>query len=462
MNRAEARAILSELERRVPIGARLHDKKFPDQTSFVEDPNDFVAALCSRRAGKSRGLAKRALRAMCKHRGFTVPYIGLTRESAYNIMWPTLFEVNREHNLGAKLHESDLRMELPNGSNYKLFGADMKNFIERLRGGKYSEAQIDEAQSFRSHISTLVDDVLGPALADLRGATVLSGTPGPIPSGLFYDASHAKYGYSVHKWTVFQNPYFPDPVGFVRRLKEKKGWTDENPTYQREWLGQWVLDLDALVYKFNKERNVYDELPGGHDYLRILSVDYGWNDATAFAIVSYSHSLRHVFVEHVEGHSELIPADIAQRIIALQERFRPVKIVADTGGLGKSITEEFVRRYSIPIHPAEKKEKLTNIRLLNGDFIDGNLSVHSSLTELHDQYATLVKGDDGMEDPTLPNDLCDAVLYGYREAKHYLGEIKEPEPAIGTKRWADKEAQRMLEREAVAFEEERAKEWWEQ
>lgn len=464
MERDLARLILLEQSRRDKreVTEKLNDLSFPQQTGFVNDPSSFVSAICSRRAGKSRGLGKRAIKAMYRHPGFTVPYIGLTRSAAYNIMWPTLWELNRQYNLGAKLKESTLTMELKNGSSYKLFGADMKNFIDRLRGGKYSEAQIDEAQSFRSHLSILIDDVLGPALGDLRGATVLSGTPGPIPSGIFYDASHGKMGYSPHSWTVYDNPYFRDPIGFVAELKRKKGWSDANPTYIREWLGKWILDLDALVYKFKPERNLYDALPAATIFNRILSVDYGWNDQTAFAIVAYSERSPYVFVEHAEGHSEMVPADIAAKLKELIERFNPHCVVADTGGLGKSITEEFIRRYHIAIEPADKREKLTNITLLNGDFIDTKCFVHRSLTNLQDQYLTLIKAENPTpskyEDPKLPNDLCDAVLYGYRKARHYLG-VKPVEFKSEEEKWKAKE--REMEREEVErFSQRQATPWW--
>jgi terminase large subunit-like protein len=465
MNRDLARIILLEQSRRDtrPVPEKLGDLTFPQQDAFVHDPADFVAALCSRRAGKSTGFGKRAIRAMYRHPGFTVPYIGLTRESSYNIMWPILWQLNRQYNLGAKLHESDLRMELRNGSNYKLFGADMKNFIERLRGGKYSEAHIDEAQSFRSHLKTLIDDVLGPALGDLRGPLALGGTPGPIPDGIFFKASKGKLGFSAHHWTVFENPYFPKPREFVAKLKLEKGWTDNNPTYQREWLGQWVLDDDALVYKFRPDRNIYDELPVGLQWSHILAIDYGWNDQTAFAIVAFSKQSPHVFIRHVEGHSEMVPSDIAKRAKELIDEFKPINIVADTGGLGKSITEEFIRRYHIPISAADKREKLTFINLLNGDFIDGRCFVHRSLTNVHDQYQSLQKAENPTasryEDPTMRNDLADAILYAYRKARHYLGQTPHTY-ANDEEKWKAYEKD-LEQKEIEAIEGEGDRAWWE-
>ncbi len=427
MDRTEAKLWLDEAKKRnrTPLLERLVDNQFPKQRAFVLDQNDFISALCTRRAGKSYGLGLRLFRAALRHPGSVSPYIGLTRESAHNIMWPVLSHINRRFGINAAMAESDLTLRLSNGSTVKLFGADMKNFIERLRGGKYAEAQIDEGQSFRSHLSTLIDDILTPALGDLRGSLVLTGTPGPIPSGPFFDASNGGSGYSPHAWTLYENPYFPKPHEFVQRLMEKKGWTDQNPTYLREYQGKWVIDLDALVYKFKADRNQYDALPIGIKWSFVVAVDYGWNDQTAFAVAAFSEHSPNVFLVHAEGHAEMVPSLIAKRLHELIEEYRPISVIADTGGLGKSITEEFIRRYHLAIEPAEKREKLTYINLMNGDFIDGRCFVHSSLKRLKDQYETLIKAENPTasryEDPTLPNDLCDAALYAYRKAKHYLG-----------------------------------------
>lgn len=455
-----ARDVLREIDRRrkareaqVQV-SDLVDRGFPEQARFVEDSSQFVNALCTRRAGKSHGLGLRLFRAALRHPGELAIHIGLTRLSTHAIMWPVLTAINKRYRIGATPTESDLTWTLPNGSMIRLVGADQKNFIERLRGPKYSEAQIDEGQSFRSHLETLIDDILTAACADLRASIVVTGTPGPLPSGFFYEACEKDLGFSKHKWTLYQNPYFPDPRGFVEKLKKKKKWTDKNPTYQREWLGKWVIDLDALVYKFNRDKNLYRELPAGHDYLRILVIDYGYDDHTAFGVTTYSRTLRKVFLEHAEGHPEMIPSEIAAKAIKLRDTFSPFKILADTGALGKMITEEMRRRYHLPIHPAEKKDKLTHISLMNGDFVDGNLLVKDTLTALHDQFEALTKADDGLEDPKLPNDLCDVSLYGYREAQHYLGETKVDPPPPGSKESYDREAEEMEKRELERLEEE--------
>lgn len=440
----------------------LVDMTFPEQLKFVEDRAMFVGAQCTRRAGKSNGIGFRLYRKALKYPGSFLPYIALTRESAKNIMWPVFREINEKYKLGASLAESSLTVTLPNESRIVCFGADMKNFINRLRGVKTPEAAVDEAQSFGGHIEELINDVLTPAISDYEdGAITLTGTPGPVPAGYYFDACHGKHGFpSVHKWSIYDNPYMPRGRKFVDDLVKKMGWTDQNPTYLREWCNQWVMDLNALVYKFSPEKNQYESLPPGHEWMRILSIDYGWNDQTAFGITTYSPSCLHSYTEWVEGHSEMIPSQIASRVKELRSHFNPYLIIADTGGLGKSITEEMIRRHGLPIEAAEKTEKLTAIHLLNGDYIDGKHFVHKSLVRLQDQYKALIKGEDHKEDPSKPNDLCDAVLYGHRHARNYLSKLRGTAHKFGSVEWAKAEADRM-EREAV-LEAENAETdpWW--
>lgn len=461
MDRREADLILREAARRA---LRPDPSKglFAQQLALLNDPSPLKAALCTRRAGKSYLAGTMLYRSSFEYKGSTQLYVALTRESAENILWPVLREINEKYALGADLVDSELKAYLPNESRIWLVGADMKNFIPRLLGGKYPLAIIDEAQSFRAHIEELIDDVLSPAAMDYQGQICMFGTPGPIPAGYYYDTTEkGMNGFSLHKWGWQDNPHLKDPHGFVQRLMERKKWTKDNPTYRRQYLGEWVLDLDALVYKYKEGRNDYDSRPDSEEWHSILGVDYGWNDKTAFAVISYNPRSPYVFIEHCEGRSEMIPSEVAGRLGQLIERFKPVKIVADTGGLGKTITEEMIRRYGIPIHAAQKTEKLSWISLMNGDFIDGNLKVHSSLKELRDQYQTLTKDDDkGLEDPSLPNDLCDATLYAYREAKAYAFELPKIPPKTKEDKWAIEE-ERLLQAAEKAYTIEKDTPWWE-
>jgi hypothetical protein len=375
-------------------------------------------------------------------------------------MWQILLSIGSKAGIEIDPKESSLTIRiLETNSEIQLVGADTKNFIERLRGIPYAVVLIDEAGFFRDHISLLVDDVLEPSISDLNGQIILLGTPAVRPQGLFYEATMGKAnGWSVHKWSVFDNPHMPNQRAFVDAMMKRRNWTVENPTYQREWCGNWVEDLDALVYKYKKGKNEYNALPTNDGWIRVLAIDYGWHDKTAIAVVAYHPKVKKSYVEYAKGYSELIPSQIAEMLQKVIHRYSPSKIVADTGGLGKSITEEMRIRYQIPIIAASKTDKATYISLLNGDFIDGNLLIHSSLSELSHQYSTLVKDEDGSEDPTMPNDLCDAVLYAWRETRSYQG--KEDKIYSTKEERINAEADAYWQKESEKIEEEERKEWW--
>jgi hypothetical protein len=434
---------------------------FDKQLDCLRDKSTFVAALCTRRAGKSYLAGVRLYLAALTHPNSISIYIALTRTSARNIMWQILLNIATKAGIEIEPKESSLTIKIrESNSEIHLVGADTKNFIERLRGIPYAVAIIDEAGFFRDHISLLVDDVLEPSISDYNGQIVLLGTPAVRPQGLFYDATMGKTsGWSVHRWSVFDNPHMPNQRDFVDKMMIRRGWTKDNPTYLREWCGQWVEDLDALVYKYKKEKNDYRELPTTNDWTRILAVDYGWHDKTAFAVVAYHPKVTRSYIEHAKGYSELIPSQIADMLQKLIVRFNPVKIVADTGGLGKSITEEMRIRYQIPIVAASKTDKHSFISLMNGEFIDGNLLVNEKLEELRHQYSTLVKDEHGDEDPNMPNDLCDAALYAWRESKNY-----QATPDIVYQSQEEKinaEAMKYWEEQSEELEKKETLEWWE-
>src|SRR5665213_3194795 len=222
-----ARRAKSESANVIPL-----DPSFPSQNGFVEDNARFIDAQCSRRAGKSTGLGKRFFKTMQKHPRAKCFYLALTRDSAKEIMWPVLQELNDTYNLGCTFTESTLIVKHPNGAKLQLYGADMKNFVKRLRGQKSPGVGIDEAQDFGTHLQGLIDDILTPMLVDYEdGWLAMTGTPGPVPQGYFFQVTQEhKHGYSHHEWTILDNPYIPDANAFIQDLITRREWTLEHPT----------------------------------------------------------------------------------------------------------------------------------------------------------------------------------------------------------------------------------------
>lgn len=461
MSPEQARLVLHELRRREQLRDPPYIRNCHDhQKQFLYDKNRFKAAYAGRRGGKTamvtRGLVWRA---NYYNEGINA-YVGVTREAAKRLMWRPLQNLCRKHGIQAQFNKVELIVYFPNGSEIWILGADKEEDLEKMRGPSYVTFVIDEAASYRPILETMVDDVVEPALGDRRGHLWVTGTPGRHCAGFWYDVCHRADGkehFSVYHWNVRDNPFFDDPEGWLEETKRKKKFTEDHPTFKREYLGQWVTDKSSLVYKYDPAKNDIDRLPEPHpgdqpfQWTRILCIDFGVTHPTAFVVIAYKPHDPNVYVERAWARTDLSPSDVAERIKMLQEEYRPPggepwdafeAIVGDTGGMGKAFAKELEQRHHIWIEPAEKQSKLAFIDHMNGDLAVGRLKVVRDacrpLIREWQQLAWSIKFDrlqDKYDDRLQDDHNADAALYGWRRARAYEAVPRETKPAVGTKAW---------------------------
>lgn len=457
--------ILAELKRRAPWDPL--DELFPSQRRFIEDKSRFKAALCGRRAGKTTAVVHWAIKIAMA--GGRVAFIALTLGSARELFWKPFKEIKEKKQIKCHLNETLLEITFPGGGEIKLRGADKPKEIEKIRGVPHDLVAIDEAAYIGDFLEKLVEEVIEPSLFDRRGSVVLVCTPSAGMVGMFYDVTRPeleerKKGWSVHEWSMADNPHIGDVPAELAAIKERRAWTDQTPKYIREYLGRWCRSDEDFVYNFAEKRNVYRPdgapdakhgLPVGYDWQFILSVDIGFRDQTAFVVSAFAQNCPDWFIVEAFGKSEMIPSDVAALMIQLRDKYDTHKIVMDCGALGLSIAEEFRARYELQIQAADKKEKLAAIELMNSDMLNGRVKVPAGSPVIA-QWQTLQFDENGLEDPRCKNDLADAALYGWRYAKHYL-------PAEGVKpaETLDSQMAAYWQKQAQNIETAKSREWWE-
>ena len=191
--------------------------------------------------------------------------------------------------------------------------------------------------------------------------------------------------------------------------------------------GKWYVDSSGLVYYCYQEGCNIDFLPKhipAAEWKYVLGTDYAsTNDATAFAVCAYSSYEPEVICCWTEEHKGMSPTDAAHRISELTEQFgRFESIVGDSGGLGAAYVLEMTKHFAIPISPAEKQHKLAYIRLLNGELANNRLKIVSPYCSTWINQAKNLLWSDGTrtkENQSQHNDSCDALLYCWRECRHY-------------------------------------------
>jgi hypothetical protein len=427
------------------------DPNFPKQNSFVLDASRYIDAQCSRRAGKTNGLALRFFNTLQKYPNSQCLYLALTYESAIDIMMPVLKELNDKYSLGCTFTEGV--MKHPNGAKLKVMGADMKNFIKRIKGRKFPGVAIDESQDFGTHLQSLIDDVLTPCIADYAdGWLAVTGTPGPVPQGYFFNVTQErKYGYSHHEWTLLENPYMPNPAAFIEDLKKKREWDDNHPTLLREWRNKWVLDVESLWIRYKESVNHYQALPlRSTAYNYIMGIDLGFKDADAIAILAWHEDDPKTYlVEECITRKQGITELVAQ-VEALEKKYKVSKMVIDEGGLGKKIAEELRRQKGLPVEMADKARKQENVEFLNDALRRGLFMAKGASQFAQDSYLVQIDWDKSTPDKIVikkkpHSDIIDAVLYAFKESPSFAYEAPKPKPHPGTKEWADSQVDEMWE-----------------
>jgi len=173
----------------------------PWQQKVWTDNKRFQVVAAGRRTGKSRYAAwKLIVKALEAKRG-QVFYVAPTQGQARDIMWQTLLEVG--HPVISSSHVNNLQIKLVNGITIALKGADRP---ETMRGVSLYYLVMDEYADMKPEVW---EQILRPALADLKGDALFIGTP--MGRNHFYDlhqyASLSKdKDWQGYHFTSYDNP----------------------------------------------------------------------------------------------------------------------------------------------------------------------------------------------------------------------------------------------------------------
>ncbi len=439
---------------------KVKDWAFPEQLKFIEDESRLKALFCTRRAAKSYTGGLYMVEQALGMAGCNILYIGLTRLSAKGIVWKDILkEIDRKHGLNCIFNETELTMTFPNGSVIWLAGCDSdEEEMNKLLGKKYRTVILDEASMFTVNMHQLVYGVLKPATADQRGTICLLGTSSNITRGLFYDITTGKEaGWSLHTWTAHDNPHI-----CIQWAEELEDIRINRPLFMqtalfRQWyLNEWVVDEDAKVYKFNKDKNKASNLPiFDTPYHYVLGVDLGHSpDPSAFVVTAYHQESNILYGIHAEKHLKMDVTDVANKIKELETRYAfDVKVI---DGSNKMAVEELNIRHKVNVIAADKHGKVDFINLMNAEFIQDRIKLLPGAQEWADELETLVWVTENgkiketpqsprKEHPSLANHLCDAGLYNWRYTFTYLHSIPEKKPLWGSQEHWEPEHLKKLE-----------------
>lgn len=432
---------------------------FDKQLAFVEDPAPFKIAVCSRRSGKTVSCAAHLVHTAINNPDTISVYITMTGTSGKRIIWKEFKSLVNRFNLPVKINDLDLSLTFPNRATIYVIGAKDETEIEKIRGIGIKLCYIDECQSFKEYIEYLIDDIIGPALMDNMGSLCLIGTPSAVPVGYFHKCWTQSEGWAKHSWTFWDNFKWPAVLQghnhkeiFEREMK-RSGRVLTDPSVRREFFGEWATDIDSLLIRYNKDKNDFNSLPAHKKFTYIMGIDVGHDDADAIAILAYSDDdpTTYLVEERIAPKQDI--TDLMNQIKELDKMYKVSKMVMDTGGLGKKIAEELIRRHQLPIEYADKTRKMENIALLNDALRIGMLRAKKDSRFAQDSFLVEIdknktKPDRIVVSSRFHSDIIDAVLYAFKLSPAYAWEPPQLKaPKWGTKEWAESQHNEMFEKE---------------
>jgi phage terminase large subunit-like protein len=243
----------------------LQIKLLPWQQEVWNDPSRFKVIAAGRRTGKSRlaawCLIVEALQADKGH----VWYVAPTQQQARDIMWQQLLEL--AHPVISGSHVNNMQVKLVNGSMISLKGADRP---ETMRGVALKFIVLDEYADIKPQV---FEQILRPALADLKGKAIFIGTP--KGRNHFYDIykmgkSGSEKDWKAWHFTSLDNPLLdPEEIEIAKKSMSSFAFRQEfmasfeapqSELFKEEWIkiaeedeeptqGEYYLAVDLAGFE---------------------------------------------------------------------------------------------------------------------------------------------------------------------------------------------------------------------
>lgn len=281
------------------LGAEFTSEWFPEQRAYCEDRSQLKAALCGRRAGKTRGCNRDFVRDASTTQYGRYLYLNETRAEARRLAWhgargDGMASLVQKHKLPAVCNLAEMTIHFPEIDSWiYLIGADDEAAVNKALGVPYHKIWWDEFQKVRPSLGQTIREVMMPTLLDYEGQFQVTGTPRRNAVGLFHEITQPTLskrlpGWSVHRWNLLANPFFgrakfiagrwfvvagvrdqvvsgPHTEGELDAAVRGSRWTRgivalqkllggpevaplDSPLMRREGLGEWAYETDSFVY----------------------------------------------------------------------------------------------------------------------------------------------------------------------------------------------------------------------
>jgi len=351
----------------------------PWQQKVWTDNKRFQVVAAGRRTGKSRYAAwKLIVKALEAKRG-QVFYVAPTQGQARDIMWQTLLEVG--HPVITSSHVNNLQIKLVNGITIALKGADRP---ETMRGVSLYYLVMDEYADMKPEVW---EQILRPALADLKGDALFIGTP--MGRNHFYDL-HQYASLSKDKdWQGYHFTSYDNPLLDAEEINAAKNSMSAF-SFRQEFMASFEAQGSELFkeehVKFNEE-----EPDEGQYYIAVDLAGFADVEKATTKTSRLDQTAISVVKANTEGwwvaniiHGRWGVEKTARKIFEAVRDYQPVAVGIEKGALKNAVypylndlmkkNQRFFRVEELTHGNKKKTDRI--VWALQGRFEHGNITLN--------------------------------------------------------------------------------------
>lgn len=288
------------------------------QRLIADSPLRFRVAVCGRRFGKTH-LAIRELARYARYPNQRVWYVAPTYRMAKQIVWKKLKKRLIAINWVKKINEQDLTLELVNGSEISLRGAD--NY-DSLRGVGLNFVVLDEFADINKEAWY---EVIRPTLADTGGHALFLGTPkGYNWAKEIYDLAKTRKDWISFQFTTIDGGNVPaDEIEQARIDLDAR-------TFAQEFLATFEKYSGIVAYAFGEHNYKPAASIQPHTPL-IVGLDFNISPMSAVVMVRTNDGL------HAIDDIALYSSNTTEMIDEIKARYptNPITCYPDPAGVAR-------------------------------------------------------------------------------------------------------------------------------
>ncbi len=279
------------------------------QQAIVNAPQRFKVVIAGRRFGKTH----LAIRELCRHArdpDRTVWYVAPTYRQAKMITWKKLKKKLIHLRWARKINETELSIELKNGSTISLKGAD--NY-DSLRGIGLDYLVLDEFADIEPEAWY---ETLRPTLADRQGGALFIGTPKGMnwAHDLYVMPETESAEWASFQFTTIQGGNVkPEEVEAARRSLDER-------TFRQEFEATFETFSGRIFYAFDRSHNLL-KYSGDSPREIHIGMDFNVDPMSAVVAVKTGSQL------HVIDEIKIYGSNTDEMVAEIRDRYPTSSVV---------------------------------------------------------------------------------------------------------------------------------------